>query len=178
MKRIIWLALLFTVIPATVLAETNEIPDSSWFTLAIVGLPFLLILSSGNKGKKKKSQMTRVGIIDNWLFDKGMTYNNGHEYEKYVAWWLGTKGYRNIQITPKSGDYGADIICYGRRGEKYAVQCKYYSKPVGYRAVEEVLGAMHYYGCNEAMVVTNSTYTKQALTAANRSGVKLIERVR
>lgn len=103
---------------------------------------------------------------------------NGNEYERYVAWWLGTQGYRNIQITPKTGDYGADIICYDWNGTKYAVQCKYYSKPVGYRAVEEVLGAMHYYGCNSAMVVTNSTYTKQAVTAAKRVGVNLLQNVR
>ena len=83
-----------------------------------------------------------------------------------------------MMITPKTGDYGADIICYDRCGTKYAVQCKYYSKPVGYRAVEEVLGAMHYYGCNSAMVVTNSTYTKQAVTAAKRVGVNLLQNVR
>lgn len=104
-------------------------------------------------------------------------YRTPYEYERYVAGWLSSHGYKRIQVTQKSGDYGADIICYNKKGAKIAVQCKMYSKPVGYRAVEEVLGAMHYYGCNAAMVVTNNTYTRQAIDAANRVGVHLIQRV-
>ncbi|MBR3741585.1 MAG: restriction endonuclease [Clostridia bacterium] len=105
-------------------------------------------------------------------------YKTPHEFEKYVAHILTEKGYVNVEVTRHTGDYGADIICRDKRGVKWAVQCKMYSKPVGYRAIEEVLGAMHVYGCDAAMVVTNSTYTKQAVTAANRAGVKLMEYVR
>lgn len=100
-------------------------------------------------------------------------YQTPYEYEQYVGSLLTYKGYKNVQVTPKSGDYGADIICKDKKGNKYAVQCKMYSKPVGYKAVEEVLGAMHYYNCNRAIVVTNNTYTKQAVEAANKVGVIL-----
>lgn len=100
-------------------------------------------------------------------------YRTPYEYEEYVGSLLAYKGYKNVQVTPKSGDYGADIICKDKKGNKYAVQCKMYSKPVGYKAVEEVLGAMHYYNCNKAIVVTNSTYTKQAVEAADKVGVVL-----
>lgn len=100
-------------------------------------------------------------------------YQTPYEYEQYVGSLLTYKGYKNVQVTPKSGDYGADIICKDKKGNKYAVQCKMYSKPVGYKAVEEVLGAMHYYKCNKAIVVTNNTYTKQAVEAANKVGVVL-----
>lgn len=120
----------------------------------------------------------RLGITDRYLFDKGMTYSNGHEYERYVAYVLERQGYRDVTITPKTGDFGADIICTDSNGRRIAVQCKMYAKPVGYRAVEEALGAMHYYNCDGAMVVTNNTYTKQAETAARKVGVKLMGEVR
>ena len=128
--------------------------------------------------KRKGSSGSRVSVTDKMLFDKGVTYGNGYEYERYVAYWLERKGYRNVLITQPTGDYGADILCTDRDGKKIAVQCKYYGKPVGYKAVEEALGGMHYYGCDMAYVVTNNTYTKQALDAAKKTGVKLYERVK
>ena len=118
-------------------------------------------------------------IIDVSSSKDAPTYTNGHEYERFVAWYLGKNGYKSIEITKKTGDFGADIICLDSTGKKrIAVQCKMYAKPVGYKAVEEALGAMHYYNCDEAMVVTNNDYTKQAETAARRTGVKLMSRVK
>ena len=105
------------------------------------------------------------------------TYSTGHEYEYFVAAYLKRKGYKNITITPKSGDYGADIICADNSNNTIAVQCKLYNKPVGYKAIEEVVSGMHYYRCNKAMVVTNTTYTKQAKEAAAKIGITLLENV-
>ena len=180
MKRAVLSVALLMAVPTTALAETGKSSDASpWIAMVVILLLFASAITSGGKSNRKKpDRMTRASAIDNWLYDKGMTYRNGHEYETYVAWWLGTRGYKNILITPKSGDYGADIICYDRRGVKCAVQCKYYSKPVGYRAVEEALGAMHYYGCGRAVVVTNNVFTRQAIDAAKRTGVELMSRVR
>lgn len=171
---VLWF-IFFILFPAMMGKDPNEILKTAgiWAVIFIGVGAFARIF----KGKDKK-QITRVGEIDKWLFDKGATYKNGYEYEQYVAYLLEKKGYKDVLITQKSGDYGADIICRDKDGDKIAVQCKYYSKPVGYRAVEEALGAMHYYGCNASMVVTNNTYTKQAITAANRAGVKLMERVK
>lgn len=104
-------------------------------------------------------------------------YSNGHEYEYFVAAYLTRCGYTDVKVTQQSGDYGADVLCTSPKGHRVAVQCKLYGKPVGYKAVEEAIGGMHYYGCSEAMVVTNNTYTKQAIDAARRMGVKLLERV-
>ena len=83
-------------------------------------------------------------------------------------------GFNNITLTPQTGDYGADIIAYDMYGVKWAVQCKCYSSSVGYKAVEEVLAGAHYYGCQRAMVVTNSTYTKSAQKGAKRLNVRLM----
>ena len=98
-------------------------------------------------------------------------------YEKYVAVWLSIHGYWVTGFTPKTGDYGADILCLDYYGRKWAVQCKYYSKPVGYKAIEEALAGAHYYNCYGAMVVTNSTFTRQALNGAKRTGVILWQKI-
>lgn len=101
---------------------------------------------------------------------------SGEDYEKYVADRLKICGYRNIRTTKASGDHGADIIADSPDGVKCAIQCKYYSKPVGNKAVQEALAGKVFYGCEKAMVITNNTYTKQAVEDAKRMGVELLSR--
>lgn len=160
------------------LASGSKLDGQFWFWIAVSVIVDGWLLNSLDNDKKRKKGPQKVSAMDKYLFDKGATYRNGHEYELYVAYFLERKGYRNVEVTQKSGDYGADILCRDRNGKRVAVQCKLYQRPVGYRAVEEVLAAMHYYRCDSAMVVTNSTYTQQAINAANKVGVKLLDRVR
>ena len=101
---------------------------------------------------------------------------NGQKYEKRVASYLRGKGYRNVHITKTSGDYGVDITA-NKMFHKYAVQCKYYAKPVGISAVQQVVAGMAYYECDRAMVVTNSTFTRQAKQLAEHNDVILLEKV-
>lgn len=62
---------------------------------------------------------------------------NGHKFEYKCARMLRRKGFHHVEVTKKSGDQGVDIIAY-KHFSKYAVQCKYYSYPVGNKAVQEV----------------------------------------
>lgn len=99
----------------------------------------------------------------------------GEDYEWYVAERLDRMGYTNVRVTQLSGDYGADIIAYDPHGLKTCVQCKMYnSKPVGIDAVQEIYGAMAYYDCVKAMVITTSTYTNAARELGDKTGVLLI----
>ena len=162
-----------------ILASIGDEPPEE--TLKFLGIfagieVIAVIIASITKGNNSKTE--RIGGVEKLLYKKGATYKNAQEYERYVAYWLEQKGFHDVRITPKSGDYGADILCKDSKGNKVAVQCKLYSKPVGYRAVQEVISGMHYYNCNIAMVVTNSTYTKQAMTAAKKVNVKLIENLK
>lgn len=102
---------------------------------------------------------------------------DGHKYEHAVAQYLKHNGYSNVVVTRASGDYGADIIAT-KRGRKYAVQCKYYSNPVGLKAVQEVVASKKHYRCSRAMVVTNNTYTKTARRLAEENGVTLLENIK
>lgn len=104
-----------------------------------------------------------------------MKRNNGKSYELHVAQRLANAGFGYVQITKSSGDYGADIICCDGLG-RMVVQCKYYHKPVGVKAVQEVIAARQFYGAVRAAAATNSTFTKNAKKLASRCGVELWER--
>ena len=101
----------------------------------------------------------------------------GHEYERVVAAYLKHKGYSRVKVTKGSGDFGVDVIAHKGK-KKYAVQCKYYKSPVSLDAVQEVIAGKVMYGCNAAMVVTNSTFTKAAEELAKQNGVVLISGVK
>ena len=102
---------------------------------------------------------------------------NGKDYERCAASYLRTHGYRRVKITGNSSDYGVDITAR-RRGHKYAVQCKFYSHPVGVSAVQQVVVGMAYYDCDRAMVITNNTFTRQAKELAERNDVELLDNIR
>lgn len=97
---------------------------------------------------------------------------NGHKFEYKCARMLRRKGFHHVEVTKKSGDQGVDIIAY-KRFSKYAIQCKYYSYPVGNKAVQEVYAGGKYYDCDHYIVMTNGTFTKAAISAANKLDVKL-----
>ena len=101
---------------------------------------------------------------------------NGYEYEQKCAILLKNKGFSNITITPGSGDQGIDIIAY-KAEAKYGVQCKYYTGTVGNKAVQEAYAGAAYYGCSEAMVITNSTLSKQAFKLAKELNVEVWEHI-
>lgn len=101
-------------------------------------------------------------------------YTTGLEYEQYIAMRMRSEGFKNVEVTPASGDFGADII-FEREGVKFCAQCKLYSKPVGIAAVQEVIGAKAHYKCAFAMVITNSTYTEAARQLAKENAVILVD---
>lgn len=72
-----------------------------------------------------------------------------------------------------SGDQGSDVICDTSDG-RVVVQCKYYSNPVGVKAVDETLRAQRVYGASKMVLVTNHTVTIQCRDAAKASGIRLI----
>lgn len=100
----------------------------------------------------------------------------GLEYEQIVADYLRKHSYTGVKVTKGSGDYGIDVIAH-KHGFKYAIQCKYYSSPVGLSAVQEAVAGKAYYGCDKAMVVTNNVFTKAAKDLAKCNEVILMENV-
>ena len=97
----------------------------------------------------------------------------GLEYEEACAAYLQKRGFTNIELTPKTGDHGIDIIAH-KNGFSYGVQCKFYtSGKVGNKAVQEAYAGCSYYHLDKPMVMTNNTFTQQAEEEAAELGVIL-----
>ena len=76
--------------------------------------------------------------------------------------------------TKLSNDQGADLIIE-KDGVRSVVQVKFYSTPVGNKAVQEVVAAKAYYeNAPQAIVITNNKFTPSAIKLAAANSVKLV----
>ncbi|MEN8503601.1 MULTISPECIES: restriction endonuclease [Paraburkholderia] len=99
---------------------------------------------------------------------------NGYDFESFLGELFRTAGY-DVEGTKLSGDQGADLFV-SRFGKKIVIQAKNYSGSVGNAAVQEAISAKSFYGCDEAMVVTNSYFTRPAIELAGAAAVRLVGR--
>ncbi len=99
---------------------------------------------------------------------------DGVSFEYYIAQLLANHGYRNISLTEQY-DYGIDIIAE-KDGVRWGVQVKRYTGLVKAEAVRQVVTGLRLYGCDRAMVVTNSTYSNVAKRLAEGNDCVLIDR--
>lgn len=98
---------------------------------------------------------------------------SGVEFETAVAKLLSDAGW-HVTATAATGDQGADLIA-SKGDRKVVVQAKRYTSPVGNNAVQEVVGAVPFYGGTEGCVVTNSTFTPAARALAQKNNIRLID---
>ncbi|KYG60248.1 restriction endonuclease [Planococcus maritimus] len=116
----------------------------------------------------KDRKLKRSGILQ-------VDQMKGKEFEDYLRVLFLERGY-HVQMTPATGDYGADLIL-SKGGRRIVVQAKRYKKKVGLKAVQEVSTAKLHYKADECWVVTNSGYTEPAKKLAASNGVKLVDRI-
>lgn len=137
-----------------------------------VSLP-LAVAADMKKNSKKTTKKRKVFI------PKDIRDMDGYQFEEYVARQLARAGYTNVDVTPKSGDYGADILARCN-GKKVCVQCKKYKNTVGIEAVQQVIGAMAYYKCEIGIVISTVGYTEAAkkLAAAGKVVLMGADRIR
>ena len=98
----------------------------------------------------------------------------GITFEEYCKIKFEELGYQ-AKTTPKTHDYGADLILK-KRGCKTAVQCKRYNAKIGIAAIQQAIGAKGFYKTDRAMVVTNSFFTQSAKDLARANDVELWDR--
>jgi restriction system protein len=101
---------------------------------------------------------------------------SGEEFEAFLAQLFVRLGHRVERVGAGGGDFGADLLLRDRDGACFVVQAKRYTRPVGVKAVQEVLGARGYYQADRAAVVTNSTFTAAAVKLAQANDVDLWDR--
>ena len=146
---------------ATVYAKTEPVPLAyapwRWALLRLREL----FTEYHELHKKKIRTMSEINLL------------SGTEFESYVARILQRSGW-DVSGTPVTGDQGADLIA-SKGNRKIAVQVKRYTSSVGNSAVQEVVGAVRFYGANEGCVITNSSFTPSARSLAQKNDIRLIE---
>jgi HJR/Mrr/RecB family endonuclease len=99
-------------------------------------------------------------------------------FEHAVAELAKGSGVDSAQRVGGSGDLGADVVGWDRRGRKVVIQCKRYAPDhaVGSQDVQRFVGtAMPHHRADVAVLVTTSRFTKPALDYAHQQGVRTVD---
>lgn len=99
---------------------------------------------------------------------------DGFQFEAFLVEIFQIIGY-DVRGTQKTADQGADLFV-SRFGKTMVIQAKNYTSSVGNSAVQQAISAKAFYNCDDAMVVTNSWFTKSAKELATTANVRLVDR--
>lgn len=100
---------------------------------------------------------------------------SGEDFERILASVFSEQGFSNIEFTKKSNDFGIDVLAQ-KDGQTFGIQIKRSKSPVGVKAVQEVVSGAIYYDCDKSLLITNSTFTNQAMELADKAKVVLVNR--
>jgi hypothetical protein len=100
-------------------------------------------------------------------------YMSGSQFEHFMADVMRGLGYQ-VRVLGGSGDQGVDVIAQ-RGGERIAIQCKQYDRPVGNKPIQEVFAGARHHRCTKAIVAAPAGFTKAAVTLARSTGVLLYD---
>ena len=166
------LPVVIAMIFAGSISEINSIKIMGFVMLAL-SLGSIIISIFIRIGKKKKELVLQQAIITSNISQ--IDSLSPYMFEEWVARLLRTMGYKAF-ATKRSGDYGIDVIAENYT-TKIGIQVKKFNKPVGIKAVQEVISGISYYDCNEGWVVTSAqSFTPAAINLARKQNIKLITR--
>lgn len=121
------------------------------------------IMQSGN----------RVPGVPNIKLGSLESVRSGAEFEEYLAVLFTLLGFQ-AENTPLVKDQGIDVILV-RGKEKYGIQAKFYSQPVGNAAVQQAIAGREFFRLKKGAVVTNATFTAAAVALAEKTNIRLID---
>jgi len=107
--------------------------------------------------------------------DRNLTYKQSmdpYEYERFCSNEFIKHGWES-KATQGTADQGIDVLA-SRNKKILAVQCKRYAKPVGNKAVQEVVAGKTHYKADHAMVIAPNGFTNSAKKLAESNNVLLI----
>src|SRR4051794_19718318 len=148
---------------AIVLAALSAAFRSWWLVAALA----LMLLLNAAQWLYFRYFLARAGL-------EGVDEMTGWEFERWLETFFLRLGFE-VERTPFRGDYGADFVL-SWNGVRIAAQAKRSSRLVGVQAVQQVVAARAFYGCELSMVVTNSYFTEQAMLLARKNGVRIRHR--
>ena len=137
-------------------------PENIHFQFPITQLDVEIIVSEEIQSYKREHQ----------AISKSVSNLSPVEFEHHCADVLRNNGW-NARTTKRTGDQGIDVLAT-KNNRKVVLQCKYYSNPVGNKAVQECYAAKDFSRADFAVVVTNSRFTLSAKQLAGSLGVLLM----
>lgn len=118
---------------------------------------------SGDFSKEKQEKAFKYSLIN---------VETGDEFELYLQNLFRELNYK-VKHCGKSGDQGGDLIVK-KDNITYVIQAKYYTHKLDNTPIQEVVGSIRFYNANRGVVITNSTFTKNAIELANTNRIILI----
>lgn len=101
---------------------------------------------------------------------------DGHEFEDIVEKLIKQMGFVTDE-RKRAADGGIDISAVSEQpllGGRYIIQCKRYSKPVGEPVIRDLFGVVNSERANKGILISNSTFTNEALEFAKEKPLELI----
>jgi restriction system protein len=139
--------------------------------LVVLAIIVIVILIARNARILKHSSATAAALSQRLASVRHMS---GTQFEHFVADVMRGLGYR-VQVLGGSGDQGVDLIATRGGGERLAIQCKQYARPVGNKPVQEVFAGAKHHRCTATWVVAPEGFTKGAVELARSVGVALYD---
>lgn len=153
---------IIVLIGAAAWTHREQLVRIAYISLGIVGCLLLLKLLWASLSRHRFAHFRDVDTMD------------GLDFEQYVAALLRANGFRKVSLTEKY-DFGVDIIAE-KDGIRWGIQAKRHARLVKASAVRQVVTGLNIYGCDKAMVITNSTYSTVAKRLAKANGCVLVDR--
>ena len=125
--------------------------------------------TSGHYIQEKEERLTRESVS---VLPQKFSTLSGSDFENLLYRLFTAMGYA-VQNTGKTGDQGGDLVA-NLNGQRIVIQAKCYSGTVGNAAVQEAVAAQKFYDCNKVLVVTNSSFTQEAMELAKVNNVELV----
>ena len=136
--------------------------------LVLVLTLFLCLRAMGKRRRWKRGRTVEAEL-------EQIDRMEGHTFEFWCAGLLEDLGFERVTVTRGSGDQGVDITAE-KDEVRFAFQCKCYQYDLGNAPVQEVYTGKTIYRCHVGVVMTNSYFTRSAVTAAEATGVLLWDR--
>lgn len=104
-----------------------------------------------------------------------MDMRRHRQFEFLAGEYLKKEGYQT-EVTQASADWGVDVFAE-KDGKRYVVQAKMYGDcktKINRRMMMELYGVMHYFDCQDAMMIYNGRIMPDAVKVADKLGIQLI----
>ena len=117
--------------------------------------------------KVHELKSAKIGLDNNF-----QTYSP-YEFEEFIADLFKQMGYK-ARVTPAQADYGLDVIAE-KEDEKIGIQVKRYSETnkVGAPDVQKTLGSIYKANADRTILVTTSSFTRNAEIQARNAPIEL-----